>query len=530
MRSVSGTGRRSLGVAFLSCASLLPVAVACNSKGSGGAPPSTMEAPVMGAGVAAPPPVAGAAGPVEGTSGAGAGGAVATAGSVAPPDGTAGDSAPAAGASGAPEAGTTGAMPGDTDWRMIGYDLGSTYFNSAETVLTKENAASLEEAWTVDMGGNVYGAPLQVGDKIYATGPGTVRAFDAESGDPLWSVNVGSTGSLAYAGGTLYLNANTAQVVALDAADGAQLWTKAPDSQRADGSSSAVVVGDYVLVGGSNGGLELSTGAFRGYLSALDRMTGEVAWTTHTVPTGAKGASIWSSVSADLASNRVYASTGNNYGAPATDTSDAIIAFDLATGEILWKNQRVENDTFGGFGGGGPDYDFGANPVLYETMVDGVMTQLVSAGAKSGAAHAVRRDDGMLVWTRSLCTGTADGSRGIFVNSTWTGKYMLFACNEASSATLYALDGATGDVAWMRTLPGLVWGRMSVANGVGFVGTGTTLEVFDVDTGMVLKSVPSKGGTVAGTITIANGRVAFGEGLSWSSGVRGSTLTVLTVR
>jgi outer membrane protein assembly factor BamB len=94
---------------------------------------------------------------------------------------------------------------------------------------------------------------------------------------------------------------------------------------------------------------------------------------------------------------------------------------------------------------------------------------------------------------------------------------------------LYALDGATGDVAWMRKLEGLVWGRIAVANGVGFVGTGDELEAFDVDTGKVIKSFKSKGGTIAGTITIANGRVAFGEGLTWSSGVAGRTLTVLAV-
>ena len=159
------------------------------------------------------------------------------------------------------------------------------------------------------------------------------------------------------------------------------------------------------------------------------------------MPTNANGASIWSTPSADVAGGRAYASTGNNYGTPATDTSDAIIAFELGSGTIIWKNQRTENDTFGGFGGG-PDYGFGANPVLYETMVDGVMTQLVSAGAKSG---------------------------------------------------------------------------------------GNRMEVFDLDSGAMIKSFPSKGGTVAGTITISNGRVAYGEGLSWSSGVRGSTLTVLSV-
>jgi hypothetical protein len=68
---------------------------------------------------------------------------------------------------------------------------------------------------------------------------------------------------------------------------------------------------------------------------------------------------------------------------------------------------------------------------------------------------------------------------------------------------------------------------MSVANGVGFVGTGTNLEVFDVDTGVVLKTFPSKGGSVAGSISVANGRVAFGEGLTWSSGVNGKHVTVL---
>jgi outer membrane protein assembly factor BamB len=195
---------------------------------------------------------------------------------------------------------------------------------------------------------------------------------------------------------------------------------------------------------------------------------------------------------------------------------------------IDWKNQRHKMDTWSGTGGQGPDADFGANPALYEVMIDGVMVKVAAAGNKGGGAHAVRRDDGSELWTRTLCMGYADGSKGIFVNSTWSGKNMLMACNEGgSAATLYALDGATGEIAWMRKLTGLVWGRMSVANGVGFVGTGTNLEVFDVDTGVVLKTFPSKGGSVAGSISVANGRVAFGEGLTWSSGVNGKHVTVL---
>lgn len=154
---------------------------------------------------------------------------------------------------------------------------------------------------------------------------------------------------------------------------------------------------------------------------------------------------------------------------------------------------------------------------------------MLAAGAKSGMAHAIRESDGSLLWTRRLGQGAADGSRGIHVNTAWSGKHLLMACNGDPGATLYALDGATGDVVWMRELPSHVWGRMSVANGVGFAGVGETLDVFDVDTGEQLGVYPGSGGTLAGSITVANGRVAFGEGLRWSNGQNGTTLTVLTV-
>lgn len=523
---------------LLLCGALALSIQACSSAPSGSSgpqqtgvqPPSTV-GPVMGAagsgvvpvgpvggGTSVTPPVGGSTAPMTNT------------GMTMPP--------PAMGGSGGSSSTDpgTGENPnptptGSSDWTVMGYDVGSTYFNSAETKLTKDNAASLEVAYTVDMGGPVYGAPLQIGDRIYASGPGSVKALNAADGMQLWSTPVSSTASMGYSDGKLYINSR-AQLVALDAADGKMLWSKPQNtSETADGSSSPLPVGDLVLVGGSNGAIELGGGSFRGFLSALNKMTGEIAWSTFTVPETANGASIWSSPSADPQAGLAYAGTGNNYGAPATDSSDSIIAFDLKGGAIKWKAQRVTNDTFGGgLGGVGPDSDFGANPVLYDTMIDGVMTKVASAGAKGGTIGAVRRDTGEKLWERSVCTGTADGSSGIFVNSTWTGKYMLFACNQGGPATLYAVDGATGDMVWMRQLTGQVWGRMSASPGLGFVGTGTNLEVFDVDTGMVIKSFPSKGGTVAGTITISNGRVAFGEGFQWSSGRPGSTLTVLAVK
>jgi polyvinyl alcohol dehydrogenase (cytochrome) len=419
-----------------------------------------------------------------------------------------------------------------TAWRLIGYDEASTYFNREETKLTKQNAAQLQLAWQADMGGNVYGAPLQVGDRIYASGAKDVRAFEAASGKELWRAPIQSSGSLAYGSDAVFINNSQLGVVALQASDGARLWTKQVDAQHVDASSSPVVWGDRVFIGASNGGAELTGGAFHGFVAALDRATGANVWTAYTVGKNASGAGVFSSVSLDPTEGRVYATTANNYTLPATDTSDAFLAFDIATGELVWKNQRVQGDVFETFESGSwTDSDFAANPVLYEAMVEGQPTKLVAAGNKSseGAMHALRRADGSLLWTRKLGEGSADGSRGLFASTTWSGKHLLVACNEGGPATLYALDGATGNIVWRRALEFQVWGRISVANGVGFVGVGRRLEVFDVDTGELIKTVPSSGGTVAGTITIANGRVAFGEGLSWSSGFAGKMLTVLAL-
>lgn len=410
----------------------------------------------------------------------------------------------------------------------MGYDLASTYFNKAEKTLTKDNAGSLEVAWTAELGGNVYGAPLQVGDKIYANGPGTVRAFEAAGGKELWKVSATSSGSLAYVDGTLYLSTTNNKIVTFDAADGKAGWT-ASNGPGADGTSSVIVANDLVFSGGSSGTAELGGGTFRGFVQALNSKSGEMAWLTYTVPENAKGAAIWSTVSVDTDLGLVYAGTGNNYGAPATDTSDSIIAFDIKSGMVKWKNQRIMGDVFQ-IGNSSPDSDFGANPVLYETMVGGKLTKMVADGAKGGSVHGLNRETGEKVWERSIGTGTADGSSGIFTNFAWAGKNLIVAINEGGPATLYALDGATGEMAWMRKLPGQVWGRTAIANGVGFVGTGTAMEVFDVETGAMIKSFKSKAGTVAGTITVSNGRVAYGEGLSWSSGVRGTTLTVLAVK
>jgi glucose dehydrogenase len=92
---------------------------------------------------------------------------------------------------------------------------------------------------------------------------------------------------------------------------------------------------------------------FRGSLTALDATSGEVVWKTYTVDEpqrrgtstsgkplwGPAGAPIWSAPTIDEKRGLIYAATGNAYADPSPRTSDAIVAFEMATGRIRWVNQ-----------------------------------------------------------------------------------------------------------------------------------------------------------------------------------------------
>ena len=61
---------------------------------------------------------------------------------------------------------------------------------------------------------------------------------------------------------------------------------------------------------------------------------------------GPAGASVWNSPVIDVARGALYVGTGNAYTAPAAETTDSVIAFDLETGKRLWWYQLTAMDTF----------------------------------------------------------------------------------------------------------------------------------------------------------------------------------------
>jgi polyvinyl alcohol dehydrogenase (cytochrome) len=131
-------------------------------------------------------------------------------------------------------------------------------------------------------------------------------------------------------------------------------------------------------------------------------MTGRVQWKSYTIvqeakPTiknslglqmmGPSGAAVWSAPTFDTVTRTLYVTTGDNYSDPPTDTSDAILAFNADTGELMWSRQMTTGDAYNiacvrtaranCLQSNGPDYDFGASAVL--TVLPGGKRALIGA-------------------------------------------------------------------------------------------------------------------------------------------------------
>src|SRR6185503_15269753 len=96
---------------------------------------------------------------------------------------------------------------------------------------------------------------------------------------------------------------------------------------------------------------------FRGSVVALDAATGKQIWKTYTIAeepkplgknsngvqrSGPAGAGVWNSPTIDPPRRALNIGTGDSNPEPATNTTDAIMAMDLATGKILWSVQDTE--------------------------------------------------------------------------------------------------------------------------------------------------------------------------------------------
>ena len=215
---------------------------------------------------------------------------------------------------------------------------------------------------------------------------------------------------------------------------------------------------------------------FRGSILAVDARSGRPRWRTWLVgppqvqgparsgldKLGPSGVAVWNSPAVDVKRSQLIFATGDNYSLPATALSDSVVALDLRTGRIKWHYQATAGDAWNVAcytrtsdscpDEAAPDFDFGAGAILASGS-DG--KDYVLAGQKSGAVYALDPATGRLAWRQRLGHGSASG--GVhFGMAADAGRLYVpisdrFAMDKDSFPLrpgLYALDIASGKTVW----------------------------------------------------------------------------------
>jgi polyvinyl alcohol dehydrogenase (cytochrome) len=476
----------------------------------------------------------------------------------------------------------------DGDFNGWGVEPGNSHFQT-KPGLAAADVPKLKLKWAFGYPKetSAWAQPTVVGGRIFVgTAAGNVYSLDASSGCIYWTYAAGASVRSAVTIGKLpsgkwaaFFGDVRAYAHAVDADTGTQIWKVKLDEHpvaRITGAPTLVDGRLYVPMSSveevTGAGPNYSCCTFRGSVSALDAATGNRIWKGYTVSDPAKvykknkngvdlmgpaGASVWSSPTVDVKRNLVYAATGNSYTDVDINTSDAIIAFDLKTGSLVWASQASPKD---GFIVGcpnnincpeeqGPDVDFGSSPIL-RTLPNG--KQMLIAGQKSGVVWGLDPDNkGKVLWQQRLGKGSALG--GVEWGFAADDQAVYVAISDRivpkdGTPGLYALDFATGAKKW--STPGPAVGgspaqaaAITVMPGIVFSGalnghfraynTSTGEIVWDFETAKpfeTVNGVPSKGGSIdAGGPTIAHGMVFTNSGYGQFGGLPGNVLLAFSV-
>ena len=294
----------------------------------------------------------------------------------------------------------------------------SSQRHSGLTQITTANVGDLESKWVIQ--NQVFGAwqsnPIVVDGIMYITQrPNDVMAVDPVTGRVFWmyrhtpadnaTVCCGANNrGVAVLGDKVFMGTLDARLIAIDAINGRPIWDiEVADLNLAYSITMApLVVKDKVIVGVGGGEFGI-----RGFIAAYDADTGEEAWRFWTIPGPGEpghetwegddwehgGASVWVTGSYDADLNLTYWGVGNpgpdwNPGQRPGDNlySDAVVALNADTGELVWYFQFTPND--------GYDYDSVQVPVLVDIEWNGVPRRLMLWANRNGYFYVLDRVTG----------------------------------------------------------------------------------------------------------------------------------------
>ena len=440
---------------------------------------------------------------------------------------------------------------------------------------------------------SVDAQPTVVGGRLFfGSANGTVYSLDARTGCAYWTykadskvrsaVSVASIGRGQY---TAYFGDGQTNIYALNALTGQLLWKTKLDVHPMAGITAAPkVYNGRVYVGVRSAGEEMAAQnpkypccTFRGSMASLDAATGKLLWKTYSItdpPTklktssagtdlfGPSGAGIWGSPTVDVKRKVIYAGTGNNYSDPPTNTSDAVLAFDMESGSLLWSKQFTADAWNASCSSPAKascpekpdrDVDIGSSIILHK-LPNGKDILLV--GQKAGVVYGLDPDRrGEILWQTTIGKGGALGGIQWGMAADQDNVYAplsdilpgpgggLFALNIATGAKVWsvapyepACKGTRGcspaQLAPATLIPGVVFsGSMD-----GHLRAHSTKDgklLWDLDTVRdfeTVNGVKAHGGSmnVAGA-TIADGMLFVDSGYNVLIGMPGNVLLALSV-
>jgi polyvinyl alcohol dehydrogenase (cytochrome) len=453
-------------------------------------------------------------------------------------------------------------------WNGWGVDARNTRFVSAEQGgLTAAMVQELKLKWAFGFSGasSARAQPAVLGGRVFvASENGDVYSLDTESGCTYWTfhamagirtaVSVGPYAAGGASDFAVYIADGAANVYAIDADTGRQIWTRRVDDHPYAKATGSLTLHDGVVYVPAAGVGEEGQGGtptypcctFQGSVTALDADSGAVVWKSFTLPAlerrgtstagvplwGPAGAGVWAAPTVDAERGQVYVATGNGYAEPHTAMTDAVIAFDIETGTMRWTFQPLAGDVWAGGCGrqnpdnpncpeqGGPDLDFSQSPVLAKRSNG---DDIIIVQQKSGMAYAIEPDDGSLVWEYRTSDGSGLGGQwGSAVDS----QRAYFGVNGPRNAAggLRAVSIDTGEQLWSQPaedalcagLRGCSQGQGSAVSAIpGVVFSGSMdggLRAYSEDTGRVVWRFDTNGEFETVNGVRANGGAIDGPG------------------
>src|ERR1700733_9272029 len=251
-------------------------------------------------------------------------------------------------------------------WNGWSPTVDNARFQSADAArLSISQVRRLKLKWAFGLVGDIsaYAQPTVIDGNIFlGSAAGVVYALRADTGCIEWTYQAGApvreavaTAPVDHPHAVLFGDL-TGTFYALEAETGRLLWKKRiEDHEAALLTGSPTVYNGNVYVGIASWEETRAINpaypccSFRGSVVALRVRDGGQIWKTYTINDaphatgktstgtirqGPSGAGIWSAPTIDPQRGLLYTTTGDNYSAPSTTTSDAVLALDLPTGRI----------------------------------------------------------------------------------------------------------------------------------------------------------------------------------------------------